>query len=217
MPQEKGNAADAVHEVYGPLLEDVESISSALSHSVATFLEAQSLANIKNNYIYLTESEEFKSDVEKLNSLIVNYNNLLAALNSRINSIWTGVVRNHREEFEVRGEIDETYFAAYLLAEVDFDEDCVREIAKSFSECVVPKFNLPPKLQSKFKEFLVSEAIRELSQQIASLKNSQEVIALRQTYSILVTHCNYMKNGLMKKIKNPRTPWKYAGSAELIR
>ncbi|MEM4309024.1 MAG: hypothetical protein QXU48_08165 [Thermoplasmata archaeon] len=217
MPQERVNSADAVREVYGPLLEDVESIANGLAQSAAMYLEAPSLTNIKGNYIYLAESEEFKADVEKMNALVMNYNNLLSTLNARIRSVWNAVIRNHKDEFEVRGDIDESYFSAYLVADAAFDESFVLDLAKSFGEAIVPKFNLPPKLQVKFKEFLLAEAIRELIGQIEGLRGGQEVIALRNAYAALTSHCNYMKNGLMKKIKNPRTPWKYAGSAELIR
>ncbi|MEM3445319.1 MAG: hypothetical protein QXJ27_01905 [Thermoplasmata archaeon] len=217
MPQEKISSADAVREVYGPLLEDVESIVNGLAQSAATYLEVRSLPNIRGNYIYLAEADEFKEDVEKMNALVVNYNNLLSALNARIRSVWDAVIRTHKDEFEVRGEIDESYFSAYLLADAEFDESFVLELAKSFGEVIVPKFNLPPRLQTKFKEFLLAEAIRELIGQIEGLRGSQEVLALRNAYASLTSHCTYMKNGLMKKIKNPRTPWKYASSAELIR
>lgn len=217
MPLEKISSADAVREVYGPLLEDVESIVRGLAQSAATYLELPSLPSIKSNYIYLAEADEFKEDVEKMNALVMNYNNLLSTLNARIRSIWNAVVRNHKDEFEVRGDIDETYISAYLVANANFDEDFVREFAKSFSDAVVPKFDLPPKLQTKFKEFLLTEAIRELIAQIEGLRASHEVLALRNAYADLTAHCNYMKNGLMKKVKNPRTPWKYVSSAELIR
>lgn len=217
MPQEKVNSTDAVREVYGPLLEDVESIANGLAQSAAVYLETPSLAGIKSNYIYLAESDEFKADVEKMNALVVNYNNVLSTLNARIRSIWNAVIKTHKDEFEVRGDIDETYFSAYLVADAEFDENFVLDLAKSFGEAIVPKFNLPPKLQTKFKEFLLAEAIRELIGQIEGLRGSQEVLALRNTYAALTAHCSYMKNGLMKKIKNPRTPWKYASSAEMIR
>lgn len=217
MPQERVDTGEAVREVYGPLLEDVEKIILALSQSAATYLEPESLTAIKGNYIYLAESEEFKEDVEKTALLVANYNNLLSTLNARIRSIWNGVVRNHRDEFEVRGDIDESYFSAYLVADAQFDENFIMEVARGFGEAVVPKFNLPPKLQAKFKEFLLSEAVRELIGELESLRDSSEVNALRNAYAALTAHCNYMKNGLMKKVKNPRTPWKYASSAEMIR
>jgi thiaminase len=215
MQQEK--SVDAVRELYGPLLEDVEQVLSVLSASAASYLELKSCGAIKSNYIYLAESEEFKSDVERTISLVNQYNAMLSSLNSKIRGIWNSVVRNHRDEFEISGDIDENYFSAYLVADADFDENFVMEVARAFGDAVVPKFNLPPKLQNKFKEFLLAEAIRELIQQIMSLKSSDEVYQLRNSYSSLMSHCNYMKNGLLKKVKNPRTPWKYASSAEMIR
>lgn len=208
---------EAVREVYGPLLEDVEKVSNALLQGGAGFLALDAFKAIKGHYVYLAESEEFKEDVEKMVLLVEQYNKLLGALNARIHSIWERVLRNHSDEFEVNGELDESFFSAYLLANAQFDESVVLEVARGFSDAVLPKFNLPPKLQTKFKEFLVAEAVRELIGEIESLRDGAEVNALRNAYAALSAHCNYMKNGLLKKVKNPRTPWKYASSAELIR
>ena len=209
---------DALKAIYGQLLADIEKINTALLNDAYLILDIPSLEKIREDYRFVTDDVDLKMAVESYYAYLQEYNRYVTTLSKKLSSAFINILNENRElKIDDISTVDLGIIGSYILSGQNLTPEILRNLAiknrHSFSLNV--RLN-NPQIEQKFIKCLLEDIFGELAILISTLQDDETTIKIRKLYSTIVKETGKIREGLMKKVKNPKLPWKYIRGGEVI-